>query len=124
MPILRKKITPEFLPILARAQWALAADIMRRADGGDLISRASLSKFRNLAKASDDLVELVEMTGGKEIYVVSFRENNSFVDRDLIDWAVEFYLNSEDAHRAEEYDAVVAFREEWWNGTQWQEWGR
>lgn len=123
MPILRKLIDPELLPVLARAQWALAADIMRRADGGDLISRAALSKFRNAAKATEDLVELQRMTGGQEIYVVSFRENNSFVDRDLIDWAVERYVDETENGLEEEWHNALWLKAAW-EDNDWKEWGR
>lgn len=120
MPILRKEIHPSLLPVLARAQWNLAAHIMRRANGGDLIAKASLKHFRFLAECTDSLVELQEMTGSGEIYVVSFydSENETYLDRALIDWAVEFTDEDDpDNHSFKE------LRDDW-PATEWQEWGR
>lgn len=125
MPILRKRITPEFLPILGRAQWALAADIMRRANGGDLISKTSLRHFRFLAECTDDLVKLQRLTGSQEIHIVSFYDgvNASYADRALIEWAVDDYVDSEDAEKAEDADTLYAFRMEW-RQVPWQEFGK
>jgi hypothetical protein len=122
---LRKRITPEFLPILARAQWALAADVMRRADGGDLISRAALHKFRELATSTDYLIALVEMTGNGEIYTVALYdfESQKHTDRDLIEWAVIDYYNSEEALRVEGYDVLDRFLREW-RDTEWRFYGK
>lgn len=115
---LRKEIDPSLLPTLARAQWNLAAHIMRRAEGGDLISRAALPKFRELADFTDSLVELQNLTGG-EVFLVSFRNGpDGYWDRDLIDWAVEY--------TAEDDPDSLSFKElrDDWPATEWQEWGR
>lgn len=119
MPILRKEIDPSLLPVLARAQWNLAAHIMRRAAGGDLIAKSALRQFRFLAECTEDLVELQTLTDG-EVYIVSFYDsvNNSYVDRALIDWAVEF--TAEDDPDNGEFKEL---RDDW-PATEWKEWGR
>lgn len=122
MPILRKPIHPDNLPVLARAQWNLAAHIMRRANGGDLIAKASLKRFRDLAKTTEDLVELQAMTGTGDIYIVSWydRENGTYLERQLIDWAVEF--TAEDDPESMEF---MQLREEWAiEADAWAEWGK
>lgn len=118
MPALRKEIDPSLLPVLARAQWALAADIMRRAYGGDIIARAALPKFRQLADMTDSLVELQRLTGSEEIYLVAFRNDGEYWERDFIDWAVEF--------TAEDDPDSIDKRElrDDWPATTWQEWGK
>jgi hypothetical protein len=117
--IMRKEIDPSLLPVLARAQWNLAAHIMRRANGGDLISKTALRRFRFLAECTDSLVELQALTGG-EIYIVSFYDtvNATHMDRHLIDWAVEF--------TAEDDPDNGEFKElrDTWPATEWKEWGR
>lgn len=120
MPILRKEIHPSLLPVLARAQWNLAAHIMRRASGGDLIAKTALRQFRFLAECTEDLVELQKLTGNGEIYIVSFYDsvNQTYTDRTLIDWAVEF-TDEDDPENGE----FKELRDDW-PATEWQEWGR
>lgn len=120
MPILRKPIHPEMLPVLARAQWNLAAHIMRRAAGGDIIAKVALPKFRFLAEVTEDSAKLCKLTGTEEVYVVAFYDsvNATFTDRQVIDWAVEF--TDEDDPESMEF---AQLRDEW-AADEWKEWGR
>lgn len=120
MPIYRKAIDPSLLPVLARAQWALAAHIMRQANGGDIMAKVALKKFRDLAAVTDDLVELQRMTGTEDIYIVSWydKENQTYLERTLIDWAVEF--TAEDDPDNGEFKEL---RDDW-PATEWKEWGK
>lgn len=124
MPILRKLIAPELLPVLARAQFALSADIMRKAAGGDLIAKVALRHFRFLGECTEDLVELTRLYGS-ETYIVSFYDstNSTYLDRQLIDWAVEFYVEESERISDEEWHAALALKAAF-EESDWQEWGR